>query len=241
MKAVTRLLLLVITLFFTSNAFSQTFIGGKAGITFSDMSSGSFALQGLDDIIPHPKRLMGYQIGFTTEMPISNQLSFITGVNYVQKGFRVTEQFNLGGEEIPIPIGAILDAKVKYFEIPLTIQYAFGEQNSVRPYVKAGATVGYASSALLDAKVRVIIPINIAKIPVGLNSSLYNRFEVGAMIGGGVEFPMGPGKMMIEGQYTHGLTSLINTPIVNLKAQHNSFGLSVGYAIPLASNKFRGA
>lgn len=228
-----------ILFFAVSAAFlnAQTYIGVRGGITSNKMTSPGLALDFLDGVLPSTKWMTGTRVGIFTEFPVGNQLAFQTGLDYAEKGFSFRENFNVNVFEFPIPIGATVNARMKYFEVPIVAKYALGSGN-VKPYLKAGATLGYASSAILQSKARVIIPIDVARIPIGLNSSLVNRFEVGAIVGGGIELPAGPGSMMLDVQYTHGLSSVINTPVVDLKARNSSFGISIGYKIPIGANGY---
>ena len=239
MKAMTKLSILICTMFLSISMFAQTKIGTHAGVNFSDMSSSSFAFDAFDGILPHPKRLIGTSYGVTSEFLIQDNFSFQTGLSFTDKGFMLKENFNLDIFDIPVPVGGQINARLKYLEVPLVAKYAFYNRSGITPYVKAGATVGYATSAKMEVKAKVIVPIKIAEIPVGLNSNLYNRFEVGAMIGGGLQFNAGPGTLSLDATYTHGLSSLINTPVVDLKARNNSFGIGIGYAVPLTKNQIR--
>jgi len=225
---VTTFSFMLISLFVSA----QTSVGVHGGVTFSDMSSASFATDFLDGILPHPKRMVGTKFGVFSEFPLNQHFTFQTGLDYTDKGFSIRENINLDIIDFPVPVGATINARIKYIEVPLVAKYAL-MNGPVKPYLKAGATIGYASSSRIETKARVIVPINIATIPIGLNSSLYNRFEVGALIGGGVEFATRQGTIMLDMQYAHGLSSFINTPVVDLKAKNNAFGVSIGYKIPI--------
>jgi hypothetical protein len=222
---------------FAAASYAQTSIGVYGGISSNRMSSASLALDFLDGILPQAKSMTGVRFGVFTEFPLADRLAFQTGLDYAEKGFSFRENFNVNVLEFPIPVGATVNARMKYFEVPLVAKYTLGS-GGVKPYLKAGGTLGYASSAMLQAKARVLIPVEVARIPIGLNSSLVNRLEVGAVIGGGVELPAGPGSMMLDVQYTHGLSSVINTPVVDLKARNSSFGVSIGYKIPIGAGGY---
>lgn len=225
---------------FSSIAFmaaGQTFVGVHGGITRANMTSPSLALDFLDGVLPNTQQMTGLRIGVFTELPIGRQLSFLTGMDYTEKGFAFRENFNVNVFEFPVPVGATVNARMKYLETPLAIKYTIGT-GAVRPYLKAGGTIGYASAARLEGKAHVVVPFSVARIPIGLNSSLINRFEVGAVVGGGIELPAGPGSMLLDVQYTHGLTSIINTPVVDLRARNSSLGVSIGYKIPIGANRY---
>jgi hypothetical protein len=49
----------------------------------------------------------------------------------------------------------------------------------------------------------------------------------------GLEFRAGPGNMLLEGRYTHGLTNISDDD--NFEVKNRSFGLMAGYAISLGS------
>lgn len=238
MKATTKLTMIIGLILMSLSIGAQSNIGFHAGVTYSDMSSASLAFDLFDDVLPQSKRMVGTKFGVFAEFPMNQNVAFLTGLDYTDKGFAVRESINLNVFELPIPIGATVNARLKYLEVPLAMKYSFNNNSPIRPYIKAGGTLGYASSAELQTRARVFLPINVLDIPVGLNTGLINRFEVGGLIGAGVEMPVGQGAINVDLQYTHGFSSLIETPIVDLRAKNNAFGLSVGYKIPIGGKAF---
>jgi len=201
--------------------------GIKAGVQMSNISVNGLNL-GLNFL--EPQMSPGITAGVYAEMPVGKQTYFAPELNYVQKGFRVSEGVNVRVLGIPVPLGAEAITRLHYVEMPLLIKYKFGTP-AVQGYVKAGPTLGYATSGTLITRVNSLIDFEVARVPLDLQGSLYNAFEVGAQAGIGAEFPAGKGKFFVDATFHHGLTDMLNEPVVDLRVKNRAVGLGVGYAM----------
>jgi hypothetical protein len=55
--------------------------------------------------------------------------------------------------------------------------------------------------------------------------------DIGATVGGGLEFPMGPGALLVEGRYNFGLSNISDTEGTDAKTR--TAAILAGYSIPL--------
>lgn len=201
--------------------------GAKAGIQLSDISVSGLNL-GLN--LLDPKMTPGVTAGLYAEMPMGSHFFFAPEFNYTQKGFRVSESVNVDIFGATVPLGAEAITRLHYLEMPLMVKYAFG-QGKTQGYLKAGPTVAYALEGNVTTRINSIVDFDVARIPVDLHGSLYNAFEVGARIGAGVEWHTNTGKFFVDASLQHGLTDLMNEPVLDLRVKNQALSLGVGYAV----------
>jgi hypothetical protein len=143
---------------------------------------------------------------------------------YVTKGtkFSDTEQ------------GIAFEAEMKldYIEIPVLFVLPFGTGAGIAPHVYAGPAFAFE------------VGCSLAVSGGGFNASVdcddgddlefmgeRRKFDVGAMVGGGISVPMGPGAVLLEGRYNFGLMNLIKDSGDTVR--NRSGAVLVGYSIPI--------
>ncbi|CAN5828131.1 porin family protein [soil metagenome] len=146
---------------------------------------------------------------------------------YVTKGGKMSETFE----------GETFDAELRldYIEIPVLLVLPIGPGIGIAPYVyagpafafEAGCTVAF-STAGFDGSVDCDEGDN----EPGELSTDRRKFDIGAMVGGGLSFPMGPGALLVEGRYNFGLMNL-NTSTEGNSVKNRSGAALVGYSIPI--------
>jgi hypothetical protein len=142
---------------------------------------------------------------------------------YVTKGTKFSESEQ----------GTTFEAELRldYIEIPVLFVLPFGTGTGVAPHVyagpafafEAGCSVGFSGGGI-DASV---------DCDEGDEEFIgeRNKFDVGAMVGGGISVPMGPGAVLLEGRYNFGLMNLIKDS--DETARNRSGAVLVGYSIPI--------
>jgi hypothetical protein len=101
--------------------------------------------------------------------------------------------------------------RLSYVELPVLLSLSLGKAN-VRPYVLAGPTLGYLTSATATGDSN------------GKQTDIldqYNRAAVGVSFGGGVRIPAGRVRVFVEGCYNLGLNNIIK----------NTSGEPAGFAL----------
>ncbi len=219
--------LAIVSLTQTLHAQSNVTAFGSVGI--SDIEVNGFGL--LDLVDPYIKPIAQYTAGIQYEKQFNENFSLLTGGQYTSRGFGARESFNVDLFGIDLPLNASLETRLNYIEVPLMLKYAIGE-SGVRPYVKAGASTAYALSGKITPKVTAIIPWNLPSININLNNDMYNRFDVSAVAGAGVEIPTGDfGAITFDVNYRHSLNDMFLDKITDIRIKSHGLSAGVGYTM----------
>ena len=230
MKAFTRILILILGGALINLANAQDKIGIRVGAGVSDLSTSGLGV--LNEVIPNPQGLVGFTAGVFAEWQLNEKFSFAPELNYSQKGFQYRETFNVDVFDLPIPIGGAIQTRLQYIDAPLLFKYQLAD-GRIKPYVTAGPSFGYATAGNLVAKANVIFDVTVAKIPIPLKDKLYNQFDFGGVIGGGVAIETGQGTLGIDMRYNHSFTNLLQIPLVTNNLRNKGLGVGVSYAVNL--------
>lgn len=207
-------------------ANAQFSVGFKTGANFANAD-----LSGITpSLIPTTRTLTGFTTGINMSYAITDNLSVQPEINFVQRGFKVQEGFNLDIANIPIPLGVTVYTRVNYLEIPLQLKYKFTD-GPVQPYIIGGPSLAYATSGTIQEVANVLIDINIGTQDINLGNSNFTRWEAGGRLGAGIAFNTVLGQLQIEGTYYHGFTDFFKDPIINVHAYNRGFTLQAGWAI----------
>jgi len=113
--------------------------------------------------------------------------------------------------------GASGDVSFDYVEVPVLFVLPMGQGAGIRPSLYAGPAIAFEA---------------------GCTGSLggfdcedgdRTKLDIGAMLGGGLAFPAGPGSLLVEGRFTFGLRNLVEVGTL----KHRTGALLVGYSAVL--------
>jgi opacity protein-like surface antigen len=198
------------------------------GGTSTVNTSGS-ALYDLAD--PYLKPVFQYAFGVDYERALSNHFSVLTGAQFASRGFAAREHFNIDVLGIDLPVGASVETKLNYIEVPLAMKYYFTD-HGVMPYVKAGGSVGYAVAGKITPTVDAIVPWRLPSIPLNLENDLYNRVDLALQAGAGVSIPVNSASaLQFEINYRHGLSDMLHEPVLNLDIRSSGFTAGIGFTV----------
>lgn len=227
-----RLLIIMIAIFtgLSFNLYSQhNSVTGFASAGISDIQVRGLGL--LDLVDPYIKPIAQYTAGVQYERDFNNHLSFITGAQFTSRGFSAKETFNVDIGIIDLPVNASLETRLHYIEVPAMMKYSIGE-GSVQPYVKAGASTAYAMSAKIQPKVNAIISWNLPAINVNLENDMYNRLDVSAIAGAGLNIPVGStASVMLDVTYRHSLNDMFLDKITDIRIKSHGLAAGIGYTM----------
>jgi Outer membrane protein beta-barrel domain len=202
-------------------------VGLRVGASWQNVQSRDVTALGFNNISVA-------SFGAVADVKLTNNITFHPEINYTEKGFKSNVGTDLSLFGTSLPIGARATTVVKYIDAPLTIKYNFGNTEGVHFYAMAGPTLGYALSGNIESYAKVLITdIKIATTDIDLSAQNYKRFEVGGVIGAGVNLPVGNGNIFIDGRYTHSFMDVYEVPVVGAKVRNQGFGFSVGYSFNL--------
>jgi hypothetical protein len=160
--------------------------GITAGLNFANMSE-------IDD----SDMRTGFVIGGHLVMPLGPTFAFQPEVLYSQKGAKGTTVDEESGEEVDIEL------KHDYLEIPLLLRMTVPTSGGVRPYLLLGPSIGLSMSCEIEGEAN--------GVSVGIDCDELvepSSVDVGAALGGGIEFPVGTGAMSLGVRYTLGLSEV---------------------------------
>lgn len=225
MKQFKFLFSITATVMFLSQSTAQVSLGIKTGANFADTRVEGI----IGALTPEQTTFTGYTLGIIGELPIKSGLSFRPELNYIQKGFTVSQSFDVEVLGIEMPLGAKARTRINYIELPLLLKYAIGS-DLAKAYFIAGPTLGYAANAELRPGASLLIDFNLPRVNINLNNDIYQRWEVSGTLGVGGEIKAGNGKIFADGRYNLGFTNMLDNPIVDLRIKNQGFNVSAGYA-----------
>ena len=228
MRKIQFLVAFVALLFGTNFSFAQISVGAKVG-SYTSFIDVTEAAEGLTQNI---EGLTTTSFGITSEIGLSDNFAIQPELLFTTKGFKVNEglNFNLGG--FPIPAGVTARTKINYLELPVLAKYKFGNEG-LRFNVTAGPVLGYATNGQLDTRANLLFDINPIKTNIDLDALNYERLEISASIGAGMEYETGNGQLFADARYVHGFSDLYNAPVVDLNLRNRGVGITVGYRVNL--------
>ncbi len=207
------------------NVHAQISVGAKIGANFADTRVDGL----LGNLAPEQTTFTGFTAGVMAEIPMINALSFRPELNYIQKGFTVSQSFDVDLIGIDMEVGAKARTRINYVEMPLLLKYSIGS-DVAKVYAIAGPSIAYAANAELTPVATFIVDFNLPSIPINLDNNIYNRWEISGVLGAGGEVKAGNGKVFADARYNLGFTNMLNNPIVDLRIKNQGFNVSAGYA-----------
>jgi len=209
--------------------FTQSTITAHVGAGPTNVEVNGSGIINLVD--PYIKPITQFTAGIQYEKALSRQLAFLTGAQYTTRGFSIREEFNIGIIGIDVPINAELQTKLSYVETPVMLKYYFTE-SGVSPYIKAGASGAYALDGKITPKLNAIIPWSLPTIPLNLDDDIYNRFDVSAVVGAGVNIPVSnAGAIQFDLSYRHSLNDMLHDNLTDIRIKSSGFSAGIGYTI----------
>ena len=218
--------LLMIAFSFQINA--QNTIGVRIGSHWANVN----ATDGLDNLTSNFESIRSTELAVFTEIPIMGGFSFQPEIAYTTKGFSLDTGVDLELFNVDLPVGAYAESRFNYIEMPLLGKYAFGD-GPFKAYVTAGPSFGYATKGTLESRVNVLLDLKVGETNIDLEGNNFERFEIGAALGAGVEFETSFGKLFADARYKHGFTQVYDIPITEETVSNKGFALSVGFAVPM--------
>jgi len=222
MKTIIGIVTLILIGTFTMTA--QTEIGIRTGVAINNTNiSGT-----VGNILPDTRSHIGYSVGIYADLVMNRAFSFHPELAFSTKGFSMDQGTNFEMLGLDIPVGVRAVTNMKYVETLALMRYKIGT-GALRGFVEAGPGIGYATSAYIQPKATLFLEFNLPQVDVNLDGDTYNRTDVSAHVGTGVEYDTGQGVIGANVRYSHGLASVLNDPLVNTRITHQAFNIGVSY------------
>ncbi len=224
-----RIISIVVTILTISQiGFAQLYVGPRVGGSLSNVSTPSF----IDLIAPDFQHLPAFEFGVAGEYAISDQMAITGDIIYREKGFRVTEDMDINVFDLDVPLGVRVDTRLRYLDVPVMFKYKFG-QGQVGAYLAAGPQFGYALNGKIKTRADFLVDWNLTNTSINLDGLGHRRFDVGGVVGAGVEYATSQGKLFADVRYQQGFMDSFNVPLIELDVRNHGFGFGIGYKFQL--------
>ena len=232
MKKTIFLTIILGTIIGLQSVQAQWQLGAEAGFQINDTR-----IKGAGDFIGNlPASIITPMAQLTATRPISNAFDFRTGIGFSQKGFQVAEALNVDIFNVPVALGARIRTTADYIHVPIEGMYTINDGSQTQLFVSGGGQVGYAMGGRLDPRASVLIDINLPNIPINLNQSIYNRWDLSGTAGIGLKHQTEKAAIVVQGKYIHSFTNFLDNPIIDLRIKPNAVQFSIGVELPIGSN-----
>jgi len=222
-------LIAVMTIFFIMPASAQIFgIGVKGGLNFSTLSgdfvdvNGDF---GTDDVF---STQTGFVVGVSFNTSLFPLLSLQPEILYSEKGAK----FDVLFDDFDIPGVGDIDASIDlaYLEVPVLLKAGLPIPG-FSPFLYAGPSFAFNLSA--EASYDIDVTVNGMRVSESGSEDISDEiksFDVGIVLGGGVEFGLPTLKLHAELRYTMGLSNVydLNNDNDDLDVNNRVLSLMVG-------------
>lgn len=213
MQKITKLLTVLLLFFLSLDSFTQT-IAAKAGLNLSTMLIKD------NNSSNDPSLQPGFHLGATADFPISDVLSFETGVLLMTKGYNQSLVSLFGQSEIKF--------NTLYLDIPLTAKASF-EFGKMKAYGQLGPYlgIGLTGKGRLETTILGETTIEEERLEWGDDEIGFKRLDLGLFAGAGIEF----NRIQVGLFYSLGLIDISVSDAAGLKANNRVLGISLGYVL----------
>jgi hypothetical protein len=137
------------------------------------------------------------------------------------------------GAEFAAGDGDIFDVgrfKVDYVEVPVLLVLPLTSGMGIAPYIMGGPSFAFEIGCKIEAETG---GTDVSEDCDQQGTDVFDRksMDIGLTAGGGIEFPLGPGALLIEGRYNFGLSNIYDGESVSIKSRTPA--ILAGYSIPL--------
>lgn len=188
-------------------------LGIKLGLNFSTLDG-----EGFDDA----ETRMAFTGGGFVRLGITDMLSIQPELMYSPKG--VEEEVDVNGMTFTTAI------ELDYIEVPVLVRADVASGAMLAPYIYGGPAFAFEASCSITAEVDGDDFDEDCDEGEGLDRK---SFDVGAMVGGGLSFPAGPGSILIEGRYNFGLINIADSDNEDIDVKNRAGSVLAGYSISL--------
>ncbi len=222
MKNLQKLFVLFFLFAAAGYAKAQVYVGPKVGFNVVTVSSPLRKELGIST-------LSTLDVGFMAEMELGDMFSIQSELMYARKGFSLTQNVDIPlNDNTTIPAGVKVLNNANYIELPVLAKLRFKGKRA-ETYLLGGASAAYLMSNRVRTQASFIVNITLidTKIPV----DNFTRTDFSVIGGAGLAFKLPVGKFYLDARYRHGLTELVDVPLLTEKVQNRGVNITAGYAI----------
>ena len=245
MKTLSYLKVLWITLFLSTMATSvfaqiEVMLGGRAGMNVASYRWGN-TYRNNKDI--DSKSVIAPHVSFVTVLELAPWFGIQGEIQYIQKGGKVmyscencqvpnaqgqATQYKLYSEELKI--------KANYMEVPIMARFRLGGDN-----IAFNGFLGPAFSIALNGTEQFTLDQTDAQDKEATTTKTtkinfdkeYNRFDIGGVVGAGMEFGAGPGAIIFDLRFELGISDATKQKSLDERIKNRGFQIGLGYIVRL--------
>lgn len=228
MQATKKLMIVALFLLSATAMMAQVSLGVRAGYAVNNV----YTTDGLGALAPNFLNLDEANVGLVLEVPITNQFSFQPELAYTTKGFGLNQGLDAELLGVELPVSASAETRIRYVELPLLAKLKFG-QDALQAYFTAGPTLSYATKGQIDTRANLLLEFDLGTVPLNLDNLDYQRLEIGATVGAGLQYDFGPVQAFTDIRYMRGFTELYDIPLLEERVRNTGFGINAGLMVPI--------
>jgi hypothetical protein len=222
--------MLLFGLFLSVMSFAQNNVGLFTGLNFAGISQNGISTGEFSGLNNYTFGSAGIIYGRN----LDKHWILMTGVNFARRGAESLFEKGITVFDNTYDVGAKLVHKMDYLEIPVLFLYKFNSaKNSFTPYVFAGPQFSYESSYKIDVKAHLLIDFNILRYDVDLSNNIFNRYDLSAVAGAGMSFPVKNGVVNLDARYIYGISDILDNPLLDLNLKHRNIRIGISYMYEL--------
>ena len=213
------------------SAFSlsaQIQAGIRSGVNFANVRQTDL----LESITPDLHDVVGATVSGFAEYIVSPAFSLQAELGYTRKGFGLALGTDVDLFGVNLPIGADAASRFNYLELPILAKGRFGS-GAIQGIIQAGPALSYATGGRLVTKSTGLIELDLTNTKIDLDALGVQRWDISAVVGAGIEYKTGFGKLFLDGRYSHGFQEIYDIPLVREKAHNRGVSVGVGLAVAL--------
>jgi len=218
----------VLLLLAAQNLQAQLAVGARAGYSLNTV----YTTEGLGAIAPNFLSIDEANLGLVLEVPIAGGFSVQPELAYTTKGFGLKQGLDTELLGVQLPLEARAETRIRYVEMPVLAKYKFG-QDALKAYLTAGPTLSYARAGQIDAFANVLLELDLGSTDIDLDAVNYERWDIGATIGFGLQYDFGPLSAFADARYYRGFRELYDIPLVNERVRNRAYGFNFGMMVPV--------
>ena len=185
----------------------------------------------METINPDIRSIVGASTAAVAEYAFGDNFALQTELGYIRKGFGLKLGTDVELFGVSLPVGVLAESRFDYLEMPLLAKGKFGSDN-VKFYGYAGPAISYATGARLVTRSTGLIELDLTNTKLDLDALGFERWDISAMGGAGVEFNAGFGKIFVDGRYTYGFSQLYDIPLLRDRVENRGLTVSAGIVMP---------
>ena len=211
-------------------SYGQIELGVSTGLNTSNVQVSGVA----QDFNPDRNFITTFRPAITVSIPLDERFSILTGLATETRGFDIFVGRELEFLGLSIPLGATVETRVSYLEVPINFKIDFPtESGKVKPWIAAGANIGYAYNGEIATKVNVIFDFTVNRSDINLNSEAVRRFDIAPNFICGIDIPYKRSIFSLSLGYENSVQNFLNDTTLGIETRHFGFTPSFGYRYAL--------